>query len=97
MGLRIICMSEWGADVMNMYGFSPEGRDLQKTVSDVRKSFGNGFSFEGYEKTLSNGKSALVTDVFELLDGDKVTIILDEDGNLGLGNSLGHSIIRNLE
>jgi len=50
-----------------------------------------------YEKTLSNGKTALVTDVFELLDGDKVTIILDEDGNFGLGNSLGHSIIRNLE
>ena len=50
-----------------------------------------------YEKTLSNGKTALVTDVFELLDGDRVTIILDEDGNFGLGNSLGHSIIRNLE
>ena len=56
-----------------------------------------GITLDYYEKTLSNGKTALVTDVFELLDGDKVTIILDEDGNFGLGNSLGHSIIRNLE
>lgn len=48
------------------------------------------------EKTLSNGKTAIVTDVFELLDGDKVTLILDEDENLGLGNQLGHSIIRKL-
>ena len=47
------------------------------------------------ETTLSNGKAALVTDAFELLENDKVSIILDEAGNFGLGNAGGTYIMRN--